>query len=284
MQTSALDSPGGQSQLIQQLMALARANASQADSSAAASSTQSSQGDQPGTTAAAPAAGTTPADMFSGQTLGALTSAQEGASNLRQAIDSFVANQIVSQVGSNGGVSLSQIENAIGGSGGTTSGASASSSTSTNTPSTLDGLAGAFSALDTNGDGQLSADELTNALNQMTGPGQVQGHHGHHHHQDDGDADAVAGSGGGSTTGATGTTSSSTSSNTVSTLDSLTSTSGATGTASNSTSSNSISTLDGLTNADIAQALQAFLNSLAQSQAANLNALGQTTNPTSVTA
>jgi hypothetical protein len=45
-----------------------------------------------------------------------------------------------------------------------------------------------------------------------------------------------------------------------------------------------VSTLDGLTNADFAQALQAFLNSLAQSQAANLNALAQTTNPTNVTA
>jgi len=45
-----------------------------------------------------------------------------------------------------------------------------------------------------------------------------------------------------------------------------------------------VSTLDGLTNADIAHALQAFLASLAQSQAANLNALGQSTNPTSVTA
>jgi mucin-2 len=270
--------------------------------------------------------------MFSGQTLGALTSAQEGASNLRQAIDALVANQLVSQLGSNGELSLAQVENALGVSGGTASGSSATgssapSSTSSNTVSTLDGLAAAFASVDTNGDGQLSADELANALNQMTGPGQTPGHHGHHHHHvdndgDDGAANALASTGsasttspgtsttgsGSSTTGASGstgtgasdpssitgttasgsTTSGPTTSGSTTTgaaaSDPTTTSSSVASTSSNSTSTNTVSTLDGLTSAEFATALQAFLASLAQSQAANLNAMAQANNPTSVTA
>jgi hypothetical protein len=275
-------------------MELARANAIQAESAQAASSTQSGQDaqDSPSSTpAAAPASGSTPSDMFSGQTLGALTSVQEGASNLRQSINSDVANQIVSQFGSNGEISLSQIETALGGS---SSASAASGSTSSATVSTLDGMAGAFASLDTNGDGELSTGELTNALNQMTGPGQVAGHHGHHHHHGGGDAQASDGSLTlsdiesalntltASLNGASGS-GSTTSSNTVSTLDGSTSSGGASS-ASKTTSSNTVSTLNGLTTTEITQALQAFLNSLAQSQAANIAALGQTINPTSVTA
>jgi hypothetical protein len=277
-------------------MELARANAIQAESAQAASSTQSGQDaqDSPSSTpAAAPASGSTPSDMFSGQTLGALTSVQEGASNLRQSINSDGANQIVSQFGSNGEISLSQIETALGGS---SSASAASGSTSSATVSTLDGMAGAFASLDTNGDGELSTGELTNALNQMTGPGQVAGHHGHHHHHGGGGGDAQASDGSltlsdiesalntltASLNGASGS-GSATSSNTVSTLDGSTSSGGASS-ASKTTSSNTASTLNGLTTTEITQALQAFLNSLAQSQAANIAALGQTINPTSVTA
>jgi hypothetical protein len=293
VQTSALGNAGGQNQLIRQLMELARANASQEDTSAGASSAQSTQGEQQGsdtTLVAPPAPGTTPADMFSGQTLGALTSAQEGAGGWRQQMDSIVANSMVSQLDSNGdgSLSLSEIQSALGGSSGT--GASAtSSSTSTNTPSTLDGLASAFASVDTNGDGQLSSDELTNALNQMNpGQGGVHGHHGHHHHGGGGslasDIENALSALTASLNGSGGASSGSTSSNLVSTLDGLTTTAGASSSTSTSPSTNTASTLDGLTNADIAQALQAFPNSLAQSQAAHLNALGQSTSPTSVTA
>ena len=214
--------------------------------------------------------------MFSGQTLGALTSAQEGAGGWRQQMDSIVANSMISQLDSNGdgSLSLSEIQNALGGS--SSAGSSTSASTSSNTVSTLDGLAGAFAAVDANGDGELSADELTNALGQLgqgQGQGGVHGHHGHHHHGG-GDIDALLGNGG-STDGSTDPTSASGSTSTSSDTAS---------TASSSTTSNTISTLDGLSTADVAQALQAFLNSLAQSQAANLSALAQQSKPTSVTA
>lgn len=324
MQTSALNGAGGQNQLIQQLMELARANAIQEEGAQAASSTGSTQGNSSSTPAATPASGTTPSDLFSGSTLGALTSAQEGGPGYwTQQIDSDVANQIIDQFGSNGGISLSQVQNAIGGSGSATSG-----STSSSTPSTLDGLASAFASVDTNGDGELSADELTNALNQMQGDqgsGQVHGHHGHHHHHGGGDGDggqlslqdienaldtlaqALSGSSGSTSSGGS-TTSGPTSSNTVSTLDGSSASTGASttpasttttntastldgatpssvaSTSSNPTATSTVSTLDGLTTADIAHALQAFLNSLAQAQAANLNALVQQSNPTSVTA
>jgi len=267
--------------------------------------------------------------MFSGSTLGALTSAQEGASNLRQEIDSYVANQIVGQLGTDGEISLSQVENALGGSSGTTGSASgtAGSGSSSSPTDATSGLAAAFASLDANGDGELSTSELTNALNQMTGPGQTPGHHGHHHHHvdnddDDGDANALASNSGASTTtSGTSTTGSGNSttgaggsavtgaadpSSITGTTDSGSTTSGSTTAGStttgattsdpssttpsvasttSSTSTNTVSTLDGLTNADVAQALQAFLNSLAQSQAANLSALAaQSANPTNVTA
>src|SRR6185437_2787958 len=97
---------------------------------------------------------------------------------------SDVANQMITQLDSNGDgqLSLSEIENALSGANGTTSGASGSD------PS-INGLAAAFAQVDANGDGELSADELTNALNQMTGPGQVPGHHGHHGHHHHGAGD-----------------------------------------------------------------------------------------------
>ena len=297
MQTSALNGAGGQSQLIQQLMELARANAIQAEGAQAASSTQSTPETQDGpssTPAATPASGTTPSDMFSGSTLSALTSAQEGgASYWRQQIDSDVANQMISQLDTDGdgSLSLSEVQSALGGSSGTTSSGGASSgSTSTATVSTMDGLSSAFASLDTNGDGKLSADELTNALNQMQGSGQAQAHHGHHHHHSGGsgegalslsDLENALSSLTGALNGASG--SGGTSSNTVSTLDGGAN-SGGSSTASSSTSTNTVTTLNGLTSNEVAQALQAFLSSLAQNQAANLAALGQTTNPTSVTA
>ena len=297
MQTSALNGAGGQSQLIQQLMELARANAIQAEGAQAASSTQSTPETQDGpssTPAATPASGTTPSDMFSGSTLSALTSAQEGgASYWRQQIDSDVANQMISQLDTDGdgSLSLSEVQNALGGSSGTTSsGGATSGSTSTATVSTMDGLSSAFASLDTNGDGKLSADELTNALNQMQGSGQAQAHHGHHHHHSGGsgegalslsDLENALSSLTGALNGAGG--SGGTSSNTVSTLDGGAN-SGGSSTASSSTSTNTVTTLNGLTSNEVAQALQAFLSSLAQNQAANLAALGQTTNPTSVTA
>jgi hypothetical protein len=299
VQTSALDSAQGQSQLLRQLMELARANASQEDSSQGAGSTQSATGDQQdsqGTPPAPPAAGSTPADMFSGQTLGALTTAQERAGDWRHQMDSIVADQMVSQLDTNGdgSLSLSEIESALGVSGG--SDGSGSPSPTGASSNAIDGLTAAFAQVDSNGDGQLSADELTSAL------GQMQGHRGHHHHHHpDGDQDdALASSSGaasnppgGSTTGAAGstgttptdpTTSDPAAASGVAAPADASAGSGAAASASTSTSTNTVATLDGLTNADFAEALQAFLASLAQSQAANLNALGQSASPTSVTA
>ncbi len=230
--------------------------------------------------------------MFSGSTLSALTSAQEGgASYWRQQIDSDVANQMISQMDTDGdgSLSLSEVQNALGGSSGaTSSGGATSGSTSTATVSTMDGLSSAFASVDTNGDGQLSQSELTNALNQLQGSGQAQGHHGHHHHHGGGggdgglslsDLESALTSLTGALNGSSG--SSGTSSAAVSTLDGGASSGGS---ATSSTSTNTVTTLSGLTSNEVAQALQAFLSSLAQSQAANIAALGQTTNPTSVTA
>jgi hypothetical protein len=315
VQTSALNGAGGQSQLIQQLLQLAQANAVQEEGAQAASSTQSTQDSQSATPAATPVSGTTPSDMFSGSTLSALTSAQEGGPGYwRNQIDSDVANQIIDQFGSNGGISLAQVQSALSGSGAAASGGASTTSntvstldsTSSNTASTLDGLASAFASIDTNGDGELSASELTNALNKMQdaqGTGQTQGHHGHHHHHGGGGGDELSlqdiqnalntltvalNNAGGSTSGGTSTGSGTTSSNTVSTVDGSTASGGATTasntTSPNATSTNTVSTLSGLTTTEVTQALQAFLNSLAQSQAANLAALGQSINPTNVTA
>jgi hypothetical protein len=260
--------------------------------------------------------------MFSVQTLGALTSAQEGAGNWRQQMDAIVANKMVSQLDTNGDgqLSLSEIENALGLSGGTTSGATGSdASGSSSSTGATDGLSAAFASVDTNGDGELSVGELANAL------GQLQGHHGHHHHHVDNDdddgngngngngaANALASNGsvstavpGGSTTGASGSTGTiptdptatagvsgvsstdpgtTTSGSGGTTPDPTSTTTGVASTTTGSTASDGSQTIDGLTSAEFATALQAFLTSLAQSQAANLNAMAQASSPTSVTA
>lgn len=262
VQTSALNGAAGQSQLIQELMAMARANAAQADSSAAASSTQSADGAQTLSSWAPPAPGSTPADMFSGQTLGALTSAQEGSGGWRQQMDAGLANQMIGQLDSDGdgSLSLSEIENALGTTS-TTNGGNSTSSTDAQ-----DGLSAAFAAVDANGDGQLSSDELTNALGQM----QTQHAHGHgHHHHGGAPPDALA-SDSASTTGIDGTSADDPS---IATPSAASSTSAAS--ASSSTS--------GVANADIVQAMQAFVTQI-QQQAANLEAMLQSSGSTGVTA
>jgi hypothetical protein len=90
--------------------------------------------------------------------------AQSGQTNPATAI----ADQVINTLNPGGtSLSLSQVETAL-------TGSSASSPANT-------ALASAFSQLDTNGDGQLSASELAagvEALQQADGGG----HHHHHHH------------------------------------------------------------------------------------------------------
>lgn len=99
-------------------------------------------------------------------------------------------------INSDGELSLSEIENALGANG-------ASSPTDATTSLSADALSHAFSSIDTNGDGEISASELTNALAAQNGSQDTQALQGqqgpqgaHHHHHAHG--------GGGSTSGASG--------------------------------------------------------------------------------
>src|SRR5262249_9644004 len=153
-----------------------------------------------------------------------------------------------------GQLSLSEVENALGASGGTGSSSSADAT---------GGLASAFAQVDANGDGELSSGELANTLNQTTGPGQVSGHHGHHRHHHGGrrGVDDLVGADASSRGGAAPTDPTSTAGTTAGGA-SAGSSSGST--AANATSSITVSTLDSTISADVTQALQAFLSSLSQ--------------------
>jgi hypothetical protein len=117
------------------------------------------------TTAAttASSASSTPSAQFANDTLSALIQSQNQPDNWA----TNAANSIISADGSNGEISLAQVTGALGSSGSTETSAQISS---------------AFNALDTNGDGQLSATELASALQEMQNQGQTQGVGGHHHH------------------------------------------------------------------------------------------------------
>jgi hypothetical protein len=125
-----------------------------------------------------------------------------------QSAPSALASDIIQAVNPGGdGVSLQQVASATG--------------------QSTDALSSAFSAIDTNGDGQLSQSELTSALTNLLQQtqgdasesfGAVGGHHHHHHH------------GGGETQSASSTSSTTDSSSaSSSTSDSTTSSSSGTG-------------------------------------------------------
>jgi len=107
-------------------------------------------------------------DFFSSDTLASLTSTQtdgnstDGSSTLDSAANDL-ASSLIDQFGSNGQLSLSDIETAMGSSADATSGSTASESTT----GTDGGVASAFSALDANGDGELSSSELAKGLESM---------------------------------------------------------------------------------------------------------------------
>ncbi|HEY4031880.1 MAG TPA: hypothetical protein VGM25_16160, partial [Caulobacteraceae bacterium] len=262
---------------------LARASANPADSATAASPAQSDQGNQQG--AAAPAAGSTPADMFSSSTLGALTSAQENGGDWRQQMDSDLAGQMVGQLDGNGDgtLSLSEVENALGVSSGTATGGAdgADANGASSSTAAQDGVSAAFTQIDANGDGQLSADELTNALNQAQAPVHRGGGGHHHHHGGGAPPDALDTDSTTTTTDAAGVSTSATDPTDpfAVTADTTTGTAAGTTTASGGSGSSS----SDLSNAAIAQAVQAFAAQI-QQQAASLEAMLQSSASSSVTA
>lgn len=123
------------------------------------------------TTLAAPQPASSPgATQFATKTLAVLLSAQEAPPS-----SADIAGKIIGVADSNGGgsLSLSEVEKVLGAD--TTTGADASSGANP--------LAQAFASVDANGDGQISATELSNALDaQKAAQGAHHGHHGHHAH------------------------------------------------------------------------------------------------------
>jgi Ca2+-binding EF-hand superfamily protein len=128
------------------------------------------------------------ATQFVSNTLASLLSAQEAPTSA-----SSIASQIMSVADTNGdgSLSLSEVENALGMStaSGTDSTSGANSASGTDSSSGADALAQAFAQIDTNGDGEISQQELTNALAAQNGSQGAQGaqgvhgaHHGGHHH------------------------------------------------------------------------------------------------------
>jgi hypothetical protein len=165
MQTTSLSGGASQALLLQQLMSLAStassSQTSQAVSSQTAGSAGSIQGPPPGPPPSGPppTGGNGGSDLFSPDTLSALTSSQTGDDSSSSGIDAAantLASDLISQFGSNGSLSLSDVESALGASS-SSSTSTASSSSLTNASSTL---SSAFASLDTNGDGTLSASEL----------------------------------------------------------------------------------------------------------------------------
>jgi Ca2+-binding EF-hand superfamily protein len=113
------------------------------------------------------------ASQFAGGALSALLSTQNSTSTLGvSSLATSAASQLISAFGSNGELSLSQLQGALSGTGA----AAATSSVAATS------LSGVFSALDTNGDGELSVSELAsglqNALGSAGGPHRG-AHHGH---------------------------------------------------------------------------------------------------------
>ena len=170
MQSNTIGSISNQNLLLQQLMAMSNnANASvnsSADSSdSAASAGQANSGRPPGLPP--PTSGMMGSDLFRQDTLASLMSNQTsdttsatGSSTTLDTAANALASNLISEFGQNGSLSLSDIETALGSSGGVTS--SASSSDASNSD-----LSSAFSTLDTNGDGKLSSSELAQGLEDM---------------------------------------------------------------------------------------------------------------------
>jgi Ca2+-binding EF-hand superfamily protein len=109
--------------------------------------------------------------QFATNTLASLLSAQEAPPSSADIAAKIIG---VADTNSDGSLSLGEVEKALGAD--TTTGADSSSG--------ANALGQAFSSIDTNGDGQISADELTNALDaQKAAHGAHHGHHAHHAHQ-----------------------------------------------------------------------------------------------------
>ena len=111
------------------------------------------------------------ANQFVSDTLASLLSAQEAPPSAAD-----VAGEIIKVADTNGdgSLSLSEVEAALGQSTG------ADSTSGSDTAPGADALAQAFNKIDANGDGQVSDQELTDALLAVLG---LQGaHHGRHHH------------------------------------------------------------------------------------------------------
>jgi Ca2+-binding EF-hand superfamily protein len=145
------------------------------------------------TPAATPTTATS-ADQVATDTLSSLLSAQEAPPS-----PADVAQQVIGAVdiNSDGELSLSEIENALGANG-------ASSPTGATTSLSADALSQAFSSIDTDGDGEISASELTNALAAQNGSQDTQAlqgqqgpqgahHHHHAHHAHGGGASGASG-------------------------------------------------------------------------------------------
>ena len=132
------------------------------------------------TKAPSAAASQLPSQKFSASVLQTLLSAQTTQSAQPSATD--FANALIKGLDQNsdGSLSLSEVQQALKGLRSQTSQSSAGSSTSN------DPLAQAFAALDTDGDGQLSAAELTAGLEKLakdqSAAAALSPHRHHHHH------------------------------------------------------------------------------------------------------
>lgn len=157
------------STLLQRLLAAQQVNAISATGqdppTDAASRAQTADGPSPPPPPKPDDAG---ASRLSTDTLSSLLGQQEQAPSFSDLASTLISS---SDADASGGLSLSEIESALGGDGSGATAASAASST--------DSLSQALANLDTNGDGQLSQDELATAL-QQNAPAGVPHRHRHH--------------------------------------------------------------------------------------------------------
>jgi hypothetical protein len=157
---------------LQSLLALLQSQAADSAGQYSPSGSSSTSTSSSSTTVAASTPTSSSAStQFATDTLSALLQAQGGQTNTATQI----ADQVINTLNPGGtSLSLSQVETAL-------TGSSASSSANT-------ALAAAFSQLDTNGDGQLSASELARGVENLAQDQSTQGASGHHHHHHHGGA------------------------------------------------------------------------------------------------
>ena len=112
-------------------------------------------------------------DLFSSDTLAGLMQAQEQPTTASDAAAKLISG---ADTDGSGTLSLAEIEQALDGSSSSTDASASTSSTTSASTDASSALQAAFAKLDTNGDGQLSQDEIASGLQKMGG------RHGHHHH------------------------------------------------------------------------------------------------------